>query len=249
MLNFEIDAATLQPLVPAGTELDSWERITCVSVVGFHFTSTRVLGMRVPGHTDFDEVNLRFYVRRRHGSEWRRGVVFIRELVPRRAIAWMARWCYNEPYQTLPMRHGVEHRSDGAPAVTRYEWRRGGRWEGLELNAHGESALPAPGSEAEFITEHYWGYTRQRDGSSIEYRVEHLPWRVWHADGARLDADVTTLYGAAFAEALHAPPRSAFLADGSPVVVYRPRMVIAQHPLTPPVLGASQRGTGRAKRV
>jgi uncharacterized protein YqjF (DUF2071 family) len=155
MLNFEIDAATLRPLVPAGTELDDHDRITQVSVVGFRFASTRMLGLAVPGHTNFDEVNLRFYVRRRTAGEWRRGVVFVRELVPRRAIAWMARWCYNEPYQALPTRHRLEYRSDGVPAIVRYEWCRNGRWEGLELCARGEPTLPAPGSEAQFITEHY----------------------------------------------------------------------------------------------
>ncbi|HEX5438315.1 MAG TPA: DUF2071 domain-containing protein [Gemmatimonadaceae bacterium] len=225
MLNYAIDPSVLQPLVPAGTELDQWNEITYVSVVGFRFVHVRVLGLRVPAHTDFEEVNLRFYVRRHEGGAWRRGVVFIRELVPRRAIALMARLWYNEPYLALRMRHHMERGPDGAAAAVRYEWRRGGLWEGLEVQARGDAAPLATGSEAEFITEHYWGYTRQHDGSTIEYRVDHPRWRVWDTAGTRLDADVRELYGAPFAEVLAGSPRSAFLAEGSPVTVFRPRRV------------------------
>lgn len=224
MFNFEIAPAVLEPLVPAGTELDAWGGTTYVSVVGFRFVDVRVLGLSIPGHTDFEEVNLRFYVRRRApGDEWRRGVVFVRELVPRHAIAWLARWRYNEPYRALPMRHRIERDRAGMPRTLAYEWRRERRWEGLSLRTVGAPAALVPGSEAEFITEHYWGYTRQRDGSTIEYRVDHPSWRVWDAAEARLQCDAAALYGRPFAEALASPPRSTFLAEGSPVSVHRPR--------------------------
>jgi uncharacterized protein len=229
MLNYEIAPAVLEPLVPAGTELDSWQGTMYVSIVGFRFLDTRLLGVRVPGHADFDEVNLRFYVRRRDGGGWRRGVVFVREIVPRRAIAWLARLTYNEPYRALPMRHDVSRAHDGGIVSVRYEWRRGGRWEGLGLRTVGDAKPLIAGSEEEFVTEHYWGYTRQRDGSTIEYRVEHPSWRVWQAADARLDADVRSLYGDAFADALGGAPRSAFLAEGSGVTVLRPRRLPAGH--------------------
>lgn len=223
ILNFEIAPHVLEPLVPTGTELDTWRGTTYVSVVGFRFLDTRVLGTRIPGHVDFEEVNLRFYVRHRENGEWRRGVVFIRELVPRRAIAWTARWWYNEPYRALPMRHSIERTSTGDACAARYEWRRAGTWETLAVRAAGELAPLPPGSEAEFITEHYWGYTRQRDGSSIEYRVEHPRWRVAPAADVHLRCDVEALYGRTFADALTQPPKSAFVADGSAVTVFRPR--------------------------
>lgn len=219
MLNHEIDPSVLSPLVPRGTELDRWEGAAYVSVVGFRFLSTRVLGLRVPGHADFEEVNLRFYVRRSEGADSRRGVVFIRELVPRGAIAWAARAMYNEPYRSLPMRHTIERRTDGTPRDVRYEWCRAERWEGLGVRVEGESKPLAPGTEAEFITEHYWGYTARRDGSTHEYRVQHPSWSVWPARDARFVCDVEALYGPAFAEALRGPPASAFVADGSTVSV------------------------------
>ena len=225
MLNYAIAPGVLRPLVPIGTELDTFAGTSYVSIVGFRFIGTRLLGVPVPLHRHFEEVNLRFYVRRRAGPEWRRGVVFVRELVPRRAVAWTARLFYDEPYRALPMRHVIECRPNGAPMSARYEWRRTSRWESLSVAVSGASRAIEPGSEAEFIIENYWGYTRQRRGGTIEYRVEHPPWRTWTADASRLDCDVRSLYGEPFADALSQPPRSAFLADGSPVTVYRPTTV------------------------
>ena len=218
MLSWAIDPALLAPRVPAGTSLDLHGGRALVSVVGFRFLGTRVLGVRVPGHADFDEVNLRFYVRRETPSgEVRRGVVFVRELVPRAAVAWLARRVYGEPYRTLPMRSAASGRR------FIYEWRREAGWEGLAATAVGEARVPPPGSEEAFITQHHWGYGRGRDGATLEYEVEHVPWRVWATEAATLRADVAGLYGAEFATALSAVPVSTLIADGSPITVFRPQ--------------------------
>jgi hypothetical protein len=223
MLNFEVPTSLLRPLLPAGTELDDIDGVMLASIVGFRFLDTRVLGVRVPGHRDFDEVNLRFYVRRRdERGDWRRGVVFVRELVPRRAIALIARWVYNEPYVAVPMRHDIDCDASGDGSCTRaaYAWRTSGRWHRLEVRTEGGPRLPVAGSEAEFVTEHYWGYTVHRDGRTREYQVDHPRWRVWATAAHTLDCEMKALYGAGFAEALSGPARSAHLAEGSAVTVY-----------------------------
>lgn len=223
MLNFAIDPDLLLPHVPLGTELDSWEGRTYVSIVGFRFLQTRLVGLPIPGHIDFEEVNLRFYVRRREPAEVRRGVVFLRELVPRRAVAWMARLLYNEPYRALPMHHRIEHSPSGEPRSVTYGWRRNEQIEQFALEVTGPPAIPATTSEGSFIAEHYWGYTKQRDGSTIEYQVEHPPWRVSPARATRFELDVATLYGKEFVRPLEQSPTSVFLAEGSAVAVHRPR--------------------------
>jgi uncharacterized protein YqjF (DUF2071 family) len=176
-----------------------------------------VLGVPLPFHRNFDEVNLRFYVRRESGGEMRRAVVFVRELVPRAAIALLARVVYNEPYTAVPMRSTI---TDGPPLRAQYAWRLNGRWNSCGGTAGDRFTLPAAGSSEEFITEHYWGYTRQRDGSTVEYRVEHPQWGVTPAVDLVVDADLHALYGDAIASFL-AKPASAFLADGSGVSVRR----------------------------
>ena len=124
MVNHVVEPSLLRRLVPAGTELDTWNGQTYVSLVGFLFANTRLLGVPVPWHRTFEEVNLRFYVRRAESSGIRRGVTFIRELVPRRAIAWTARLIYNEPYVALSMRHRFgPMRADGVPEQVQYQWR------------------------------------------------------------------------------------------------------------------------------
>ena len=216
MVNYEVDPAVLRPLVPAGVELDTFAGKTFVSLVGFLFLRTRVFGLRFPFHTDFEEVNLRFYVRRQMGGAegWRRGTVFVREIVPRWIIANMARLVYNEPYLTCPMRHEVED------ARAEYGWRHGGRWQSLAVTGEdGDWNEIAAGSDEEFITEHYWGYNRQRDGRTLEYRVEHPRWRVRRAREYRFDCDVAGLYGAEWVPFLTGKAATAFLVEGSAVSV------------------------------
>jgi hypothetical protein len=225
MLNFEVSPTLLEALVPANVELDRWRGRLYVSVVGFRFRDTRVLGVPIPGHRAFEEVNLRFYVRRHVGNEVRRGVVFVRELVPRRAIATVARLLYNEPYRALPMRHGIDVLADGSIVEREYAWRVGDAWTRLVATTSGPARPLELDSEEEFITEHYWGYTRQRDGGTVEYRVDHPRWNVWTATAARLDGNVASVYGDAFAEVLVGSPTSAFVADGSAVTVYAPERI------------------------
>ncbi len=219
MLNYAIAPEVLAPFVPVGTELDFHHGQTFVSVVGFLFLRTRLLGIPVPFHRNFEEVNLRFYVRHRSAEGWRRGVTFVREIVPRRAIAWVARVFYDEPYLALPMRHNLVHGANGLSAE--YQWQREGRWETLALSAAGKSCEAAPDSHEEFITEHYWGYTKRAVGTS-EYQVEHPRWCVRSAESWKFDANVATLYGPMFVETLKAEPASAFIAEGSAIQV-RPR--------------------------
>jgi uncharacterized protein YqjF (DUF2071 family) len=225
MLNYEVPPEALEALVPAGVELDRWGGRLFVSVVGFLFANTRVLGFGVPGHRLFQEVNLRFYVRRVVRDEVRRGVVFVRELVPLRAVAKVARLMYNEPYRALPMRHRFERFGLQGALRREYAWQAGSDWTRISATTTGASQPLEEGSEAEFITEHYWGYTRQRDGSTVEYRVEHPRWNVWTATDAKLDGEVASVYGETFATLLSGVPISAFVADGSAVTVYWPKKI------------------------
>lgn len=225
MLNFEISPDVLCPLVPAGTELDQWEGRTLISVVGFLFMDTRVRGIAIPGHRNFEEVNLRFYVRHRAADGWRRGVVFVKELVPRRAIAWTARLLYGENYVAVPMGHRMDSQPSGQPGQVTYWWRHLGVESRIDLSVAGDPQPVTPDSEEEFITEHYWGYTQGRGGRTREYQVAHPRWRVWNAVSARLTCDTGKLYGPAFVDALQAQPSSAFLADGSEITVYQGRLL------------------------
>jgi uncharacterized protein len=223
MINFAVEPQLLAPFVPAGTELDAWEGKTFVSLVGFLFANTRVLGLSIPWHRMFEEVNLRFYVRRNVKGEMRRAVVFIREIVPRIAIASVARLAYNEPYRALRMQHEYGTiRPDGIPSSVEYAWRMSSGWSSLRVEPTGEGKPVKSGSQEEFITEHYWGYTRQRDGSTIEYQVAHPSWRVWGVELPRIEGKLSDLYGRDMAHVLSGSPSSAFLADGSAVTVYSP---------------------------
>lgn len=209
MLNYGVDASLLAPYVPRGVEIDFWRGRTYVSLVGFLFLNTRVLGVPIPFHCNFEEVNLRFYVRR--GD--RRGVVFIREIVPRRAIAWVARIVYGENYVRLPMRHQIEL------SRVEFAWRSERRWNRITALEPGPAMPLASESHEEFIAEHYWGYARRSAHSTMEYRVEHPRWNVRIAGAGLFEGSVAGLYPREFDFLESRGPDSAFVADGSAVSV------------------------------
>lgn len=222
MLSWEVPRDALLPYLPSGTELDDVDGAVHASMVGFRFERTRLRGIPVPLHQNFDEVNLRFYVRRRVEGAWRRAAVFVSEIVPMPAIAWTARLLYNERYRWCRMRHDVQlgAAAAGGEGHARFEWRQGGRWHRLAAHTLGVPTMPPEGSLDRFISEHYFGYSAQRDGGTLEYAVEHPAWRRWRLSRWEFDADVRSLYGAAFVAPLAQAPVSAFIAEGSDVAVY-----------------------------
>ena len=220
MLNYEIEPSLLNQYVPPGTSLNSFQGRTYVSLVGFEFFRTKLLGcFPIPFHANFDEVNLRFYVRHREGGEDRRGVVFIGEVVPRRAIATTARLLYGENYTCLPMRHHVATEELGK--TFEYQWKVEDKWCRLSAQTAGLPIHPNEGSLEQFITEHYWGYSNQRTGGCLEYHVSHAPWKVWETTTAGFQGDASALYGCELGTLLQRRPDSAFVAEGSPVIVFK----------------------------
>jgi uncharacterized protein len=223
MLNYEVDGKLLRDFVPPGTVLDSFHGKTYISLVGFQFRHTKLFGsLGIPFHADFDEVNLRFYVRRKEDHEERRGVVFIAEIVPKWMVARIARLAYGENYICLPMKHQIS--ADGAGKTAEYAWQRDGAWSKLYAHA---SVAPKPaqnGSLEQFITEHYWGYS-VKGNDSLEYHVSHVPWKLWSSATAGLEGDVRDLYGPELGKVLQYRPDFAFIAEGSPVVVFAGRKI------------------------
>jgi len=217
MANYTVDPALLEPLVPRGTELDAHDGSVYLSLIGFLFNRSRIFGVPIPLHQSFEEVNLRFYVRRRE----RRGVVFIRELVPRYWVATIARLGYNEKYSSVPMSHRIHADPASDAREAEYAWGTGKNRCSARLTTAGESFLPAEGSLSQFITEHYWGYAAQPDGSTKEYEVKHPQWQVRSAREVHVEGDQSHFYGKQFCEVLKRPPDSAFLADGSEVKVFK----------------------------
>jgi uncharacterized protein len=219
MLNYEVDPQLLISRVPHGTSLDSFQGKAYISLVGFRFLNTRLLGrFRIPFHDNFSEVNLRFYVRRQTADESRRGVVFIAEVVPRRAISATARLLYGENYKCAAMKHFIENLRETTKIG--FSWWVDGKSCHLSAETRGMPTTPMPESLEQFIAEHYWGYSSHHK-RCIEYYVSHIPWQVWAATAAGFQGDASNLYGSELAAVIQRPPVSAFVADGSPVTVFR----------------------------
>ena len=215
--NYEINPEVLQEYLPYGTELDLWEGKCYVSLVGFMFVNTKVLGVRIPFHVNFEEVNLRFYVKRKENNEWKRGVVFIKEIVPKRAITFVANTVYKENYETLKMNHIWEENDN--QRVVEYKWEKYGNWNYFRINAELNLSEIPENSEVEFITEHYWGYAKVNEQKTNEYEVTHVKWKQYKVINFDIKLDFGNVYGAKFSFINDLEPVSVMLAEGSKISV------------------------------
>lgn len=217
MANYAVPPEVVKPYLPAGVELDLFEGEAFVSLVGFMFKNTRLFGVPIPFMGSFEEVNLRFYVKREEQSEIRRGVVFVNETVPYKPVAWLANVLYKEHYTAIPTRHYISELGEGKHI--QYEWKVNGGWNQIQVRALCQTLEMQPGSHEEFIFEHYYGYTRIRENRSQEYQVQHPRWRIHPVNNYHIQCDFGAFYGAEFEFLNNATPSSVILAQGSEVSV------------------------------
>jgi len=223
MANYVVPKEFLLPYVPYQTELDFFEGNAYVSLVGFMFLNTRIYGLSIPFHTNFEEVNLRFYVKYNDHGHWKKGVVFIKEIVPKQSISFIANTLFNEKYVSLKMKH--YHRNQGDCLETGYEWEYKNKWNKLSATTNKTSSPIGKESHEEFIADHYWGYTKFRDNKTYEYEVKHPVWETLKVIGHSIDCDFGSLYGNEFSFLDNQNPKTVFMTKGSEVSVYHKRLL------------------------
>lgn len=221
LFNYEVDREGLEKYLPAGTEIDIWNNKCYVSLVGFMFKNTKVQGVKVPFHINFEEVNLRFYVKRFENGEWKRGVVFIKEIVPKSAITFIANTLYQEHYETQKMRHEIIEKENTNTFI--YQWKSADKWNTIELETRNNLSEIEIDSEAEFITEHYFGYTKIDKETTFEYEVQHPRWEQLEVINHNINIDFKNTYGTDFEFLQNKKPTSVFLAEGSQITVQNKR--------------------------
>lgn len=222
LANYEVDKEILLKYLPPFTELDDWNGKYYVSLVGFMFMNTKLRGFGIPFHINFEEVNLRFYVKYKEVDVWKRGVVFIKEIVPKPAITFVANTVYKEHYQTLPMKHRWEINEH--ELVTDYLWKTK-KWNKFSVTASPIAEAMEIGSDEEFITEHFWGYTKIGANATSQYEVAHPRWEVYPVITYDIDVDFEANYGNEFAFLSHQTPNSVMLAEGSPIYVFKGKRI------------------------
>jgi len=219
MANYVIDPSVLKPYLPCRTELDTFNDEYYVSLVAFLFQNVKVRGITFPFHTNFEEVNLRFYVRYKEDNVWKRGVVFMKEIVPRRMISFIANTLYGEKYATHKMKHEwIEAENE---LSVNYEWKVDNKWNHFNCIAEKRPEPINANSAEEFITEHYWGYTFINKTCTGVYEVAHPKWRVHKVKSYDIVCSTEELYGKDFVSTLNQKPRSVFLAEGSDIKVLK----------------------------
>lgn len=220
--NYSIDPKLLTKYLPHNTELDLFNGNCYVSLIGFMFINTKVKGFSIPFHINFEEINLRFYVRHKAGNERRRGVVFIKEIVSKPLLAFVANTVYGENYKAMKTKH--KWREDDDSLTIEYKWKNK-KWNSLIVKADNVQKEILSGSEEEFITEHYFGYTRINDKKTSEYGVEHPKWKMYDVKHSHINVNFSSVYGEDFGFLSAQKPDSVFLAEGSEIIVRAGRKI------------------------
>lgn len=224
MINYEVDPEILTPYLPKGTELDLFEGKCLVSLVGFLFLETRILGIKFPFHINFEEFNLRFYVRYLENNEWKRGTVFISEIVPKFMISIVANTLYREQYKRYPMKHEISNTTDLLNVS--YSFKIKNNWNSVAATATAKPIAFEIGSLEEFITEHYWGYNRWNENTTLEYGVEHPQWLTYPLKSVEINCRFEDIYPAEFVSFLNQKYHSALLAEGSSILVRKGKILV-----------------------
>ncbi len=217
MANYIVSPSVLLPFLPKGVEIDTYNGDAYVSLVGFMFKNTRLFKVPIPYFGSFEEINLRFYVIRKEGNEWKRGVVFVNETIPYQPVAWMANWLYKEHYISIPTKHKWTIKEKTKEII--YDWKMGNKWNSLQVNASTDKKPMAVGSIEEYIFEHYYGYTKIDNQSSQEYEVMHPRWETNQITDYHIDCEFGAMYGEGFRFLNKEQPANIIMSEGSEVAI------------------------------
>ena len=215
--NYIIDEDVLKNYIPYGTELDLWQGHCYISLVGMMFKNTKVLGVKIPYHVDFEEVNLRFYVKKFEHGRWRRGVVFIKEIVPKSAISFVAKNLYNENYETMKMSHTWSESNKSK--YVEYRWGKSDKDNILNMTTSKDLQEINENSETEFILENYLGFAKVDDQKTHQYTVKHPRWKIYDVQDYNLNVNFKSIYGQSFEFLSKEKPHSVILVEGSKVAI------------------------------
>lgn len=217
MANYAVEPEILEAYLPKGVALDFYNNNAYVSLVGFMFKKTKLFNIPIPWLGTFEEINLRFYVIRKEGNTIKRGVVFVNETIPYKAVAWMANNLYKEHYTAIPTRHFWKIENEIKDI--KYEWKINNGWNNIGVKALTKSEAMTDGSFEAFIFEHYYGYTKIDGNATEEYKIKHPSWKINKVINAKINCNFSKMYGAPFEYLGNVEPESVFIAEGSPIEV------------------------------
>jgi len=220
--NYKTDPGILKPFLPACTEFNLWKDTCYISLVGFLFQNTRIKGIKIPFHQNFVEINLRFYVKRFDGKEWKNGVTFIKEIVSKPMVSIIANSVYKENYETLKTDYHLK--TDESETYVEYSWKKQ-KLNTFSVNASSIAAELQEGSKEEFITEQNWGYTKKNEKSTIEYEVTHPRWKIYSVKEYRVNVDFENVYGKEFSFLSKTNPESVIMAGGSEIKLFPGKII------------------------
>ena len=224
VINFEIDPKLLRNFIPPKTELDFFNETSFVTLMARACKNVKPYGWPIVFAKSIDQILLRFYVKRKVGDTWRRGVCLIRDYLPKRKASFFLNWMFKHSFTQVPIKRTSSNFESGLPTqlpTVEYQWTTGDYVNHIKVNARSQMRQQEQETKESFVLDHHYGYT-VKEGKTYEYYVEYSPWAMWDAQSGSFDCDTENVFGRPFVRALKQRPASVFLARGSDVIIYRP---------------------------
>ena len=213
-ITYAVEPSVLLPYLPKGLNLDTIDGKAFVSFVAFEFNDVKVKGIKIPFHRSFPEINLRFYV----NKNGKRGVVFIKEFVPKYFVALVANKMYNEPYSARKMNHSQE--KSESELLVKHSFCVNSEWFNIGVTVENKPYIPSNNSLEHFFKEHEIGFGKDKKGNTLEYKVEHPVWEIYPIKNINSTVCFGKIYGSAWAFLDSEKPFNTLLAKGSAIKVF-----------------------------
>ena len=114
-------------------------------------------------------------MKRLNGTELKRGVVFISEVVPHKIVSFLANKLYKEHYSTAKMASSILVENE--IKQIKYTWQSQSQMYSIDTSFFDKQDDIEPNSLEEFIYEHYYGFTKVSARETWEYKVNHPRWQ------------------------------------------------------------------------
>lgn len=176
-MHWPLPPSDIQPLIPPGLELDTFDGQAWIAVVPFFMSDIHARSMPpFPGLSRMAELNVRTYVTR----DGKPGVYFFSLDAASVIAVTVARLTYHLPYFYAKM--NVERRGNDVHYTSRRLYKEM-QAEYLGVYAPtGDLYQSTPGNLDHFLTERYCLYTADTKGRILRGEIHHAPWPLQPAE-------------------------------------------------------------------
>ena len=217
VVGYAVDPARVAPLLPDGLAPARHDGSAYISLVGTELTDVRVFGLAGPGSRRVPAVELRVHVQPADAPSGPSGTWTAQAHVPRRLVAWGARWLYGTPVAVASMQPMRREQDDHMEVTYRFDWR--GREQRIRVRGERSPVTPPPDAHARTLLNPDWRFGTAQDGTLLRTRIERSEAPVCRVQEHHVTVRWPAVYGDLGRVLQGRSPSFVLLSPGTPVTL------------------------------